>query len=53
MTFDPHPSHLFGEGENKVGYITQYPEKVRLLAFNGHRYFVHRDIRLGSCIAFT
>ena len=31
MTFDPHPSHLFGEGKNKVGYITQYPEKVRLL----------------------
>lgn len=31
MTFDPHPSHLFDSGKNKVGYITQYPEKVRLL----------------------
>jgi riboflavin kinase / FMN adenylyltransferase len=31
MTFDPHPSHLFGGGKNKVGYITQFPEKVRLL----------------------
>ncbi len=35
MTFDPHPSHLFGEGENKVGYITHYPEKVRLLKSMG------------------
>ncbi|MCG7342914.1 bifunctional riboflavin kinase/FAD synthetase [Sporosarcina sp. ACRSL] len=31
MTFDPHPSHLFGKGVNKVGYITKYPEKSRLL----------------------
>ena len=31
MTFDPHPSHLFGDGKNKVGYITHYQEKVRLL----------------------
>ena len=31
MTFDPHPSHLFGDGDKKVGYITQYPEKARLL----------------------
>lgn len=31
MTFDPHPSHLFGDGVNKVGYITQFPEKIRLL----------------------
>lgn len=31
MTFDPHPSHLFGGGNNKVSYITQFPEKVRLL----------------------
>ncbi|WP_336822514.1 riboflavin biosynthesis protein RibF [Sporosarcina sp. USHLN248] len=31
MTFDPHPSHLFGGGKNKVGYITQFPEKVRVL----------------------
>ncbi len=35
MTFDPHPSHLFGEGKNKVGYITQHPEKVRLLRSMG------------------
>ncbi|MHA6258754.1 bifunctional riboflavin kinase/FAD synthetase [Sporosarcina sp. CAU 1771] len=35
MTFDPHPSHLFAEGKNKVGYITQYPEKVRLLESMG------------------
>ena len=35
MTFDPHPSHLFGDGKNKVGYITQYPEKVRLLQTMG------------------
>ena len=31
MTFNPHPSHLFGKGANKVGYITKYPEKSRLL----------------------
>lgn len=31
MTFDPHPSHLFGKGKDKVGYITKYPEKSRLL----------------------
>ncbi|WP_339249776.1 bifunctional riboflavin kinase/FAD synthetase [Sporosarcina sp. FSL W8-0480] len=31
MTFDPHPSHLFGNGENKVGYITQYPLKSQLI----------------------
>ena len=35
MTFDPHPSHLFGNGDNKVGYITQYPEKARLLEAMG------------------
>lgn len=35
MTFDPHPSHLFGGGTNKVGYITQYPEKARLLESMG------------------
>ena len=35
MTFDPHPSHLFGDGENKVGYITQYAEKARLLRSMG------------------
>ncbi|MDW0115688.1 bifunctional riboflavin kinase/FAD synthetase [Sporosarcina thermotolerans] len=31
MTFDPHPSHLFGDGENKVGYITQYPLKSQYI----------------------
>ncbi|WP_252503565.1 bifunctional riboflavin kinase/FAD synthetase [Sporosarcina sp. Marseille-Q4943] len=31
MTFNPHPSHLFGNGADKVGYITKYPEKSRLL----------------------
>lgn len=31
MTFDPHPSHLFQSGKHKVGYITQYAEKIRLL----------------------
>lgn len=35
MTFDPHPSHLFGDGENKVGYITAFEEKSRLLALMG------------------
>lgn len=35
MTFDPHPSHLFGDGDKKVGYITQYPEKARLLETMG------------------
>lgn len=35
MTFDPHPSHLFADGDNKVGYITQYPEKARLLETMG------------------
>lgn len=31
MTFDPHPSHLFKSGADKVGYITPYREKIRLL----------------------
>ncbi len=35
MTFDPHPSHLFGDGTSKVSYITQFPEKVRLLSTMG------------------
>jgi riboflavin kinase/FMN adenylyltransferase len=35
MTFDPHPSHLFGDGVNKVGYITQATEKIRLLRSMG------------------
>ncbi|MER2089914.1 MAG: bifunctional riboflavin kinase/FAD synthetase [Sporosarcina sp.] len=35
MTFNPHPSHLFGGGENKVDYITDFPEKIRLLSTMG------------------
>lgn len=35
MTFDPHPSHLFGDGKNKVGYITAFEEKSRLLKLMG------------------
>ncbi|MBB4823885.1 riboflavin kinase/FMN adenylyltransferase [Sporosarcina luteola] len=31
MTFNPHPSHLFGDGKDKVGYITPYEEKVKVL----------------------
>ncbi|MFD1928657.1 bifunctional riboflavin kinase/FAD synthetase [Sporosarcina siberiensis] len=35
MTFNPHPSHLFGDGKNKVGYITQEAEKLRILESMG------------------
>lgn len=35
MTFDPHPSHLFGDGKEKIGYITQYPEKARIIEAMG------------------
>lgn len=31
MTFNPHPSHVLAGGKNKIGYITAYDEKVRLL----------------------
>ncbi|QTD42283.1 bifunctional riboflavin kinase/FAD synthetase [Sporosarcina sp. Te-1] len=31
MTFNPHPSHLFREGKDKVGYITPFDEKVKVL----------------------
>lgn len=31
MTFNPHPSHVLGDGKNKVGYITPYKEKVDIL----------------------
>lgn len=31
MTFDPHPSHVLGDGKNKIGYITPFEEKKRLL----------------------
>ena len=35
MTFDPHPSHVLGEGKNKIGYITPFEEKKRLLRSMG------------------
>ena len=35
MTFDPHPSHILGDGKNKVGYITPFEEKCRLLRLMG------------------
>lgn len=31
MTFNPHPSHVLGGGKNKIGYITPFEEKKRLL----------------------
>lgn len=31
MTFNPHPSHILGDGKNKVGYITPFKEKVSIL----------------------
>lgn len=31
MTFNPHPSHVLGGGKNKIGYITAFEEKSRLL----------------------
>ena len=31
MTFNPHPSHILGGGKNKIGYITAFEEKIRLL----------------------
>ncbi|MDS9470627.1 bifunctional riboflavin kinase/FAD synthetase [Sporosarcina pasteurii] len=31
MTFNPHPSHVLGDGKNKVGYITPFEEKVTVL----------------------
>jgi len=50
MTFDPHPSHLFGGGKNKVSYITQFPEKVRLLDEMGvdTLFVVNFDTELAS-----
>lgn len=35
MTFDPHPSHIIGNRENKVQYITPFEEKCRLLRSMG------------------
>ncbi len=32
MTFNPHPSHVLGGGTNKIGYITPFEEKKRLLS---------------------
>ncbi|WP_075528382.1 bifunctional riboflavin kinase/FAD synthetase [Sporosarcina ureilytica] len=31
MTFNPHPSHVLGDGKNKVGYITPFEEKATVL----------------------
>lgn len=31
MTFNPHPSHILGDGKNKVGYITAFEDKLALL----------------------
>ena len=35
MTFDPHPSHLFGDGKKKISYITTATEKIRILRSMG------------------
>lgn len=35
MTFDPHPSHILGGGKNKIGYITPFEEKKKLLGSMG------------------
>lgn len=35
MTFNPHPSHILGGGKNKIGYITPFEEKKRLLSAMG------------------
>ena len=35
MTFNPHPSHILGDGKNKIGYITPFEEKKRLLRSMG------------------
>lgn len=35
MTFNPHPSHILGDGKNKIGYITPFEEKKRLLSSMG------------------
>lgn len=50
MTFDPHPSHLFMKDGEKVGYITQSSEKVRLIEEMGTDalFIVNFDWNLAS-----
>lgn len=50
MTFDPHPSHIIGNRENKVQYLTSFEEKCRLLESMGvqHLFVVTFDHTLAS-----
>jgi riboflavin kinase / FMN adenylyltransferase len=50
MTFNPHPSHVLGGGENKIGYITPFEEKKRLLESMGVDavFVVKFDMQLAS-----
>lgn len=50
MTFDPHPSHILGDGRNKIGYITPFEEKKRLLLALGVDvvFVVKFDMELAS-----
>lgn len=50
MTFNPHPSHVLGGGKNKVGYITPYEEKVKILKSLGVEalFIVEFDLALAS-----
>jgi riboflavin kinase / FMN adenylyltransferase len=50
MTFNPHPSHVLGGGENKIGYITPFEEKKRILESMGVDaiFVVKFDMQLAS-----
>ncbi len=50
MTFNPHPSHVLGGGKNKIGYITPFEEKRRLLENMGvdALFVVKFDMQLAS-----
>ncbi|QUW24088.1 bifunctional riboflavin kinase/FAD synthetase [Sporosarcina sp. Marseille-Q4063] len=50
MTFNPHPSHVLGGGKNKIGYITPFEEKKRLLENMGVDavFVVKFDMQLAS-----
>ena len=50
MTFNPHPSHILGGGKNKIGYITPFEEKTRLLEGMGVDavFIVKFDMELAS-----
>lgn len=50
MTFNPHPSHILGGGKNKIGYITPFEEKTRLLENMGVDavFIVKFDMQLAS-----